>query len=217
LDRVKIIIAQGRHPDETKPEDNSRSAWLFDAVCNLVRQDVPDDTIFSLLTDKAWAISESILDKGGNADKYAIRQIERAKEEVISPELRFLNESHFVIENDGGRCRVAEWVPSEGDGREQLTTQSFDDFRNRYMHIQVPVGTTSKGAPITKPLGEYWLRNPRRRQFRGLVFRPGKERVINGFLNLWRGFGVEPAQGDWSLMQKHIQSVLAAGDSICAD
>ena len=47
-DRVKIIIAQGRHPDETKPEDNSRSAWLFDAVCNLVRQGVPDDTIFSL-------------------------------------------------------------------------------------------------------------------------------------------------------------------------
>ncbi|WP_081851257.1 primase-helicase family protein [Bradyrhizobium sp. URHD0069] len=216
-DRLKVIIAQGRHPDETKPDDNSRSAWLFDAVCNLVRYKVPDDIIFSLLRDNAWAISESILDKGGNADKYAIRQIERAKEEAISPELRQLNESHFVIENDGGRCRVAEWVPSEGDGREQLTSQSFEDFRNRFMHIQVCLGATAQGAPVTKPLGEYWLRNPQRRQFRGLVFRPGRERVINGFLNLWRGFGVEPAQGDWSLMQKHIESVLAASDPVCAD
>jgi Family of unknown function (DUF5906) len=67
-----------------------------------------------------------------------------------------------------------------------------------------------------KPLGEYWLRNPRRRQFRGLVFRPGREGIINGFLNLWRGFGVEPVQGDWSLMQQHIQMVLAAGDTVCA-
>ncbi|MBR0940245.1 hypothetical protein [Bradyrhizobium liaoningense] len=27
-DRVKIIIGQGKHPDEPKPDDNSRSAWL---------------------------------------------------------------------------------------------------------------------------------------------------------------------------------------------
>jgi hypothetical protein len=216
-DRLKIIIAQGRHPDEPKLEDDSRSAWLFHAVCGLVRNNVPDDIIFSLLTDREWAISESVLDTGSNAEKYAIRQIERAKEEVISPGLRRLNESHFVIENDGGRCRVAEWVPSEGDGREQLTSQSFEDFRNRYMHIQECAGTNAQGVPVMKPLGEYWLRSSRRRQFRGLVFRPGREAVINGFLNLWRGFGIEPAQGDWSLMQEHIRSVLAAGDALCAD
>jgi hypothetical protein len=31
-------------------------------------------------------------------------------------------------------------------------------------------------------------------------------------LNSWRGFGVEPRQGDWSLMQAHIRDVLADGD-----
>lgn len=35
---------------------------------------------------------------------------------------------------------------------------------------------------------------------------------MGGRLNLWRGFGVEPAPGDWSLMQRHIKEVLAAGD-----
>ena len=39
-DRVKVIIGQGMHPDEPKQNDNSRSAWLFDAVCSLVRQRV---------------------------------------------------------------------------------------------------------------------------------------------------------------------------------
>jgi hypothetical protein len=216
-DRVKVIIGQGKHPDEPKLNDNSRSAWLFDAVCSLVRQNVPDDVIFSLLTDPEWAISESVRDKGPSADKYAIRQIERAKEEIISPELRFLNEKHFVIENDAGRCRVAEWVPSEGDGREQLSMQSFEDFRNRYMNRKVLVGKDSKGNPSFKPWGTFWLEHEMRRQFRGLVFRPGKQQVINGFLNLWRGYGIEPKPGDWSRMREHIISVLADGDHASAE
>jgi Family of unknown function (DUF5906) len=216
-DRVKIIIGQGKHPDEPKPDDNSRSAWLFDAVCNLVRQHVPDEVIFSLITDPEWAISESVRDKGHAAEKYAIRQIERAKEDVISPDLRAVNEKHFVIENDAGKCRVAEWVPSEGDGREQLSTQSFEDFRNRYMHMQVAIGKDAKGNPSFKPLGKFWLEHSMRRQFRGLVFRPGKQQVVNGFLNLWRGFGIEPRPGNWSRMQEHISSVLAGGDQNSAE
>jgi hypothetical protein len=216
-DRVKVIVGQGKHPDEPKLNDNSRSAWLFDAVCSLVRQHVPDEIIFSLLMDPDWAISESVRDKRPSAEKYAIRQIERAKEEVESPDLRLLNEKHFVIENDAGRCRVAEWVPSEGDGREQLSMQSFEDFRNRYMNKQVPIGINSKGNPSFKPLGRFWLEHEMRRQFRGLVFRPGKQQVINGFLNLWRGFGIEPKSGDWSRMREHIASVLANGDQGSAD
>ena len=49
-DRLKIIIAQGMHPDQPKDGDNSRSAWLFDCVCGLVRYNVPDEVIFALLT-----------------------------------------------------------------------------------------------------------------------------------------------------------------------
>ena len=216
-ERVKVILAQGRHPDEPKVHDNSRSAWLFDAVCSLVRQGVPDDVIFSLLTDPEHAISESVRDKGHSAEKYAIRQIERAKEEAISPDLRLLNEKHFVVENDAGKCRVAEWVSSEGDGREQLSMQSFEDFRNRYMNRHVEVGLDARGKPSLKPLGRFWLEHGMRRQFRGLVFRPGEQPVFNGFLNLWRGFGVEPKPGDWRRMLDHITSILADSDQSSAE
>ena len=215
-DRVKVIIVQGRDPDNPKDGDDSRSAWLFDAVCQLVRCDVPDSVIMAILTDPDLGISASVLDKGRGAERYAFRQIEQARDHVADPLLAELNERHFVVENDSGKCRVAEWVPAD-NGREQLSFQSFDDFRNRYMNRQVEVGTDAKGAPITKPLGGWWLAHARRRQFRGLVFRPGGDPVIDGRLNLWRGFGVDPVPGDWSLMRAHIREVLAAGDPVCDD
>lgn len=216
-DRVKVIINQGTHPDEKKEGDDSRSAWLFDALCSLVRCEVPDETIYSIITDPGWSISKSVVDKGANAEKYAIRQIERAKEQAINPWLRELNERHFVLLNDGGKCRVAEWVPSDGDGREVLTYQSFDDFRNRYLNQQVQVGTTPQGLPLMKPVGKFWLEHPMRQQYDGLVFRPGREQVINGYWNLWRDFAVVPAPGDWSLMRAHIREVLASGDETSAE
>ena len=58
--RIKVIIAQGIHSDQPKEGDNSRSAWLFDCVCGLVRSKVPDNIIFSIITDARWAISESV-------------------------------------------------------------------------------------------------------------------------------------------------------------
>ncbi len=83
-----MILVQGRHPDEPKEGDGSRSAWLFDAVCGLVRCEVPDDVIFSILTDPDFGVSKSVLDKGRRALDYARRQIERAHEEVAKDIIR---------------------------------------------------------------------------------------------------------------------------------
>ena len=87
-DRVKVIVVQGCHPDEPKEGDGSRSAWLFDAVCGLVRCEVPDDVIISILTDPDFGVSKSVLDKGRRALDYARRQIERAHEEVAKDDHR---------------------------------------------------------------------------------------------------------------------------------
>ncbi|MGY3693376.1 hypothetical protein ACVIGA_003456 [Bradyrhizobium sp. USDA 3240] len=89
-DRVKVICVQGRHPDEPKEGDNSRSAWVFDCVCNLLRCEVPDGAVLSILMDPEFAISESILEKGRGAERYAIRQIEQAKKQVALDQLQFI-------------------------------------------------------------------------------------------------------------------------------
>ncbi|MEZ5897946.1 MAG: phage/plasmid primase, P4 family [Hyphomicrobiaceae bacterium] len=82
--RVKAIVVQGHFRDEEGPKetDDSRSAWMFDAVCNLVRRKVPPDIIASLLLDPKWGVSAHVLEQGGAAYRYAKRQLERAVEAV---------------------------------------------------------------------------------------------------------------------------------------
>lgn len=78
-ERVKIIMAQGCHPDEPKEGDNSRSAWLFDFLCQTLRHGVPDEVILGIVLDSAWSISEHVLAPGSRAEGYARRQLERAR------------------------------------------------------------------------------------------------------------------------------------------
>jgi hypothetical protein len=212
-DRAKVIIVQGSHPDEPpKQGDNSRSAWVFDAVCALVRAEVPDDVIFAILTDPDFAISESILEKGGNARKYAIRQIERAHEYAVDPWLQKLNEQFAVIGNIGGKCRVVEEMPDPVLNRSRLTRQSFDDFRNRHMNQYVQVGVDEKsGHPKMKPVGAWWLGHPQRRQFNTITFAPGQE--VEGAYNLWKGFAVAARPGELhETFLAHVHDNVCQGD-----
>lgn len=209
-DRIKVIIVQGRHPDETKAGDNSRSAWVFDAVCGMVRCAVPDEIMFSVLTDPDFGISESILQHGANAGKYAVRQIERAKEQAVDPMLRELNEGFAVIGNIGGKCRIVEEIEDEIMDRTRLTRMSFDDFRNRFCNRYVKVGEDSKGHPIMKAAGGWWINHPQRRQYKTVVFAPNRE--IPGSYNMWKGFSVVARPGDCQLFLDHLRDNVCQGD-----
>jgi P4 family phage/plasmid primase-like protien len=78
-DRLKKLIAEGEVAGEKKA---SRSEWLLDCVCNLIRANVPNRAIFSIITHEPFGIAASVLDKGSAAPRYAQRQIERAHEFV---------------------------------------------------------------------------------------------------------------------------------------
>lgn len=209
--RVKLILAQGRHPDpaQQKKGDNSRSAWLFDAVCQLVRKGVPDGIIYSILTDKDWGISESVLEQK-DPSRYAIKQISSAKEFAIDPALHELNDRHAVIGNIGGKCKVIEEVPDETMNRTRITYSAFEDIRNRYNNRMVQVGTDKEGKPINVPLGKYWLGHPQRAQYDYIKFMPdGAPRNI---FNLWRGFAVAPQPGDCSIFLEHVKRNICGGN-----
>jgi hypothetical protein len=126
-------------------------------------------------------------------------------------ELAELNRDNAVV-LDGGKAWVLrfEQVTHNLNGRRYSYRVPIylrtGDFRTLYMNRCVKIDDD------VVELGKWWLRHPARRQFLGLVFRPGGEPVVEDRLNLWTGWGVEPKQGDWSLMQKHIFEVLAARD-----
>jgi hypothetical protein len=130
-----------------------------------------------------------------------------AAEPQASPSLlAWMNERHAVIFDYGGRCVVAD-IAGQGD-----TVRTFftDDFRKRYQNRMVGMGKKSV------PLGDWFLTHPHREQYYELVLRPdtlAREVRVHGrrCLNLWRGFAVKPAPGDWGRMRDHVYNVLAAG------
>jgi hypothetical protein len=213
-DRVKVIIVQGNHPEESKEGDDSRSSWLFDAVCQLVRAEVPDDVIYSILTDPGFGISESVLEKGANSQRYALKQITSAKEEAIEPWLRTLNDKFIIIGNYGGKCLVCEEQNDPVLNRTKLTKMSFDNFRNRYMHRKVQVGLDGNGNPKYEKVGHWWLNHPNRRQYEMITFAPGKDATDaeRGSYNLWKGFACANKPGDCSLFWDHVENNVCAGN-----
>lgn len=208
-ERLKVIMVQGEHPEQPKQGDNSRSAWLFDFLCGMVRNGVPDAMIYSIITDPEWLISESVVEKKSGMDRYARRQISRAKAFVEDPIMTKMNDQHAVIGNVGGKCLVIEEQDDPVLERSKLTFSSFESFRNRYMHQRVKVGVTNEGKDVTKPVGEYWLKNPKRRQYDRISFAPNRE--LEGVYNLWRGFAYEAKPGDCSLYLDHIFNNICGG------
>jgi hypothetical protein len=107
---------------------------------------------------------------------------------------------NFAVVKRGSKVRIACITGKDID------FMMFDDFHNMLGNLLF-----KKAIVISKR----WLKWKNRRQYvgRGVVFEPGGPLEIPGdMLNLWRGFGVEPKQGDWSLMYNHIREVICSGN-----
>jgi hypothetical protein len=207
-DHVLALIATGQDPVDPGKYP-SRSEALFKVCCDLVRALVPDEMIYAVITGPN-EIASSVRDKS-DWSQYALRQIERAKEEVIDPVLRQFNERHAVIADIGGKCRIISEVFDTGLKRTRISNQSFEDFRNRYRHIKVQIGVNEANQPIMKPAGAFWIDHPQRRQYDTIAFAPGQE--IDNAYNLWRGFGCASLPGsNHESFLRHMRDNLCSGN-----
>ncbi len=206
-DRTKMLIVQGCDPDEPNRWE-SRSELLFHVCCELVRANLPNETIYALITDPDLRISASVLDKK-DPQRYATRQIKQAREDAIDPWLAKLNQKFAVIGNLGGKCRVVEEVMDHALGRPRLTKQSFEDFRNRFLNVKIILGKDKNGDPVKTPAGKWWLEHEQRRQFDTIMFAPNKD--LPDVYNLWQGFAV-PAKPN-GLHESYLRHV---HDNICS-
>jgi hypothetical protein len=200
--------------EKDKKKDRSRSAYLFDLVCNLVRCNVPDDLIFGIITDPTWGVSESVLELKGNAERYALKQIASAKEFAIDPHLAAMNKRFTVVGDYGGRCLIVEEVMSDNAHfkRKILKKQSFEEFKKRFMRELIKVGVDDKGNDRKVPLGKWWLEHPNRAQVDRVVFRPDQLEVPDCF-NLWKGFAVQAVPGDKHLPYlTHMKNIICDGN-----
>jgi Family of unknown function (DUF5906) len=77
--------------------------------------------------------------------------------------------------------------------REARTSFSAADLKNRYSNRR-KISKDADGNDRSKPLANWWLAHPQRREYEHAVFAPGEE--IPNTYNLWRGFAVAPDSVD---------------------
>lgn len=210
-DRCKALIAQGEDPVEPGKFGGDRSPVVFALCCELVRRCVPVELIAGIISDPAWPISAHVLAQTRPED-YARRQVERASAEVadswpmhdVDAAVGWVNARYFAA-LEGKRITYFR-----EDGA-RLTPMDKEAFTFELADREVMLGSGKKQQLV--PVAKLWIRDPARRYYpRGFVLDPDAASEGDAY-NLWRGFGIHPAPGDWSRMRDHIETVLANGNA----
>jgi hypothetical protein len=130
---------------------------------------------------------------------------------IIEDDIAELNKKFFMIRNVGNKCAIGEIYPNPDGIGSRLRLQDPKHFTIYYSNRRY-------SNNVKKKLGEAWIEHPMRRQYEGIDMMPNAPKELpNGTLNLWDGFAVKPIKGDWSLMQGHIENILADGNKEAAE
>lgn len=133
-----------------------------------------------------------------------------------------MNANHVVVQM-GGKVRIAGWETRDAGGGRTVRVVVFSSptemktlFANRF------VGVTTKDADGNqstkrKPLFDYWMTHADRPTAIGFTIDPKGGRFVDGRLNLWQGYGVQPKAGQWPLLRRHIVGVICSGNEDYAD
>ena len=196
-------------------EELERKWQSFDREYNGVRTTVA--SIYKAAMERGWSYEAKPEYVNGNTALHVFSQ--NFTQATPSNPLIELNDKYAVIGDVGGKCLVMSWVASKVDEQVRVPSfQSFKSFAERYANRYVQIGTDGDGEAIMRQIGTHWLKWPHRKSFEAIDLIPGADELLPGnILNLWRGFAVQPAAGNWSLMRRHIVEVLAAGDQASAE
>jgi Family of unknown function (DUF5906) len=118
--------------------------------------------------------------------------------------------ARYAVVSEAGKALVYEQVHDEILDRNVLIRITFADLKKFYQNRFVFV-PEADGNTIKRPAADHWLSHKRRRQYLGGVVFDPTGRAPATYWNLWSGFSVEPAPGEWSLMRDHMLRVICAG------
>lgn len=134
---------------------------------------------------------------------------------IATASVEELSENHaFVVR--GGKVGVL-W--ENFDPRFDRYTETYlskRDFVDRFVRsIELPADDDRQTKKKDKRMnqGELWVSSPWRRSYDNVLFAPGQP-LSPEFLNLWRGFAVEPTDNPagWALLKEHLRLHVAGGD-----
>ena len=127
------------------------------------------------------------------------------KADGVAAVIEEMNARHYVALDNGFQVVTEEPDPIF-NGRVRYQRMSKSDFRSAYENQLV-----ERNDKLVSR-ADLWLRSPHRRTYKGIIFDPARELEHEGWLNMWKGWSVEPRPGDWSLLRELIRDVLTDGD-----
>lgn len=193
----------------TKRNFSSRSEALFSCVLALLSHNLTDAQIAAIILDKKYKISEKVLEQR-EPRKYAIRTLTKARSWRAVPDdatvdqlITEMNRQHAVV-MVGGKCMILTEAEDPILNRRDVLLSVEHDLRLKYANRRITVREKSVD------LASLWLQHPARRQYDRIIFSPQQD--APGCYNLWRGFSVDPVEGDCSLYLNHIRDNVARGN-----
>jgi len=127
---------------------------------------------------------------------------------AAEPELSLINRDYFYsLDGRSGFVFREERDPLTGRAMLQhISPGAFrEQFGNRWFMIDGPKG------PRQCPLGDAWMKWPRRRQYDKVVFAPGKDLPASTY-NMWQGFTAEPIAGNCEKFVGLLRDVICSND-----
>jgi hypothetical protein len=115
--------------------------------------------------------------------------------------------SRYGVTWFGGKCVILKEVKSPGTDEIDIQFTADTDLRKYFANRLVPDPDDPKRS--INPV-DYWLKSPERRQYKDVVFEPGKD--LPEYYNMWKGLSVKPVKGDWTLFRDHIFNIITNGD-----
>lgn len=111
------------------------------------------------------------------------------------------------------------WVRMGKDdviGREDAAHVVFQKVRalySEYANRKVKVSEDEKGNEKYLPLFQAWLESKGRRSYREVTFCPPPRTCSPDDYNLWKGYAIEPVEGDCALFLQHLEEVICSGNT----
>lgn len=192
------------------PEDApGRQELLWRIACSMQARGWPDDELEAELRRLNEACFHSVFDGKGPLEERRLADIikrVRQKEKGAPAQLNYLEVEKFncdfaVIDIDG----KLEFLDRKAA---DFRTYTFGDFRVKTANRLVPM----KGKLV--PVLDLWLRDIDRAEFDGVVTEPLG--YSGRAYNIWRGFAVQPMEGDPTPFIEVVRDILCGGDADAA-
>ena len=223
IDKVDLNDYLKTHTPEELRKLMKDAKSIFDILISelpenlaVAQEDIGEKIVPLLMNQPTSILQEVIMEiaEKTRLDDSAIEKliIEKKKEiqaqadrEKLDAQIEELN-IEFAVINIGGKTRILH---------EQKDPVNPEQTNNEYksesdFHLWLSNKTITIDGEAKK-ISKLWVAHPNRRQYTRLVFEPC--RIIDPiYYNLWRGFAVEPVEGDCKLFLEHIRDNICNGN-----